>query len=277
MGLTSSLDAGQDEPERFYPTGRRTFGRLAPGDQVQAAAQVQLMRTLGVRRVYVIDDQDPFEVPLATIAATEAKKAGINVVAHDSIATTAVAGSAYTGEVEKVQRSGADAVLFAGGGGLGTVALWRALHAGSPRLLLLGSSAMVSESFTSQIGDAGASTYLTTPVLAPSMYPPAAQRVLRDYRRTFGGEPGPYALYGYEAMSVVLAAIRTAGSHGNDRQRVIEDFFATRERDSVLGRYSITPAGETTLARYGVDRVLAGKPVFLRAFDLSGAAGVPAG
>ena len=32
VGLTSSRDAGQDEPERFYPTGRRTFGRLQPGD-----------------------------------------------------------------------------------------------------------------------------------------------------------------------------------------------------------------------------------------------------
>jgi branched-chain amino acid transport system substrate-binding protein len=275
VGLTSSLDAGQDEPERFYPTARRNFGRLQPGDQVQAAAQVQLMRSLAVHRVYVIDDQDPFEVPLATIAAADARSAGITVLAHDSIATAA--GSAYAGEVEKVQRSGADAVLFAGGGGPGAVALWRALHAGSPRLLLLGSSAMVSESFTSQIGDAGARTYLTTPVLASSMYPPAAQRVLRDYRRSFGGEGGPWALYGYEAMSVVLAAIRTAGSHGNNRQRVIEDFFATRGRDSVLGRYSITPAGETTLARYGVDRVLAGKPVFLRAFNLSGASGVPAG
>jgi branched-chain amino acid transport system substrate-binding protein len=275
VGLTSSLDAGQDEPERFYPTGRRTFGRLQPGDKVQAAAQVRLMRSLGVRRVYVIDDQDPFEVPLATIAAADAKKAGIAVVAHDSIATAA--GAAYEGEVEKVQRSGADAVLFAGGGGLGAVALWRALHAGSPRLLLLGSSAMANESFTSRIGNAAPSTYVTTPVLATSMYPPAAQRVLRDLRRTFGDEPGPYGLYGYEAMSVVLAAIRRAGSHGNNRQRVIEGFFATRDRASVLGRYSVTPAGETTFARFGVDRVIAGKPVFVRAFDLSGTSAVPVG
>ena len=31
VGLTSSLDAGQDEPERFYPSGRRTFARRDPG------------------------------------------------------------------------------------------------------------------------------------------------------------------------------------------------------------------------------------------------------
>ncbi len=65
VGLTSSLDAGQDEPERFYPAGRRTFGRLQPGDPAQAQAQVALMRSLGVKRLYVLNDQGPFEVPLA--------------------------------------------------------------------------------------------------------------------------------------------------------------------------------------------------------------------
>lgn len=266
VGLTSGLDAGQDEPGRFYLSGQRTFGRMMPGDAVQAAAQVALAKKLGVHKLYVLDDQDPFEVPLATIAAADAAHAGIVVAAHDSISTPA--GAVYTGEIEKILESGAQAVLFAGGGGQGTIALWQQLHSADPHLLLLGSSSMVSESFTSQIGAAGANTYLSTPILAPDLYPPLGQRVLGDYRRAFGGEADAYALYGYEAMSVVLDAIRRAGSKGNDRQTVIERFFATGERDSVLGRYSIEPDGETTLARYGIDRVLGGRPVFYRAIDV---------
>ena len=69
-------------------------------------------------------------------------------------------------------------------------------------------------------------------------------------------------------MSVVLAAIRRAGARGNDRVAVIESFFATHNRDSVLGRYSIGPDGETTLPRYGVDRVRNGKAVFDREIDV---------
>ena len=266
VGLTSSLDAGQDEPARFYLSGKRTFGRLQPGDPVEAAAQVQLMRSLGVHKLYVLDDQDPFEVPLASIAAGDAEHAGITVAAHDSIETPA--GATYTGEVEKIVASGAQAVFFAGGGKAGTVALWRALHSADPRLLLLGSSAMASESFTSQIGSAASTTYLSTPILPTDLYPASAQRVLRDYRKSFGGDPGPYALSGYEAMSVVLAAIRSAGTRGNDRQVVIDRFFATRRRDSVLGRYSMQANGETTLSRYGVDRVRGGRPVFYRAIEV---------
>lgn len=266
IGLTSSLDAGQDEPERFYPSGKRNFGRLALGDRAQSIAQAKLMRSLGVHELYVLDDQNPFEEPLSQLVATEAEHAGIAVAAHDSIATTP--GSVFTGEIEKIQRSKAQAVFFAGGDGAGTVALWRALHRADPRLLLLGSSSLATEAFASAIGPAAASTYLTTPVLALSQYPPAAARVLRDYRRQFGEQAGAYALYGYEAMSVVLDAIRAAGSRGNDRQAVIDSFFRTANRDSVLGRYSIQPDGETTLSRYGVNRIVDGRAQFYRALDI---------
>jgi branched-chain amino acid transport system substrate-binding protein len=265
QGLTRSLDAGQDEPERFYLSGKRTFARLQPGDMAQAAAQVVLMRSLGVRKVFVVDDQDPFEIPLSDLVASSATSVGIALAAHDSIATSV--GATYSGEIEKIIESKSQAVFFAGGGGAGTVALWRALHNADPHLLLLGSSSMAGEAFTSRIGAAASETYLTTPALPIGLYPPSAQRVLRDYARTFGGEAGPYVLYGYEAMTVVLDAIRAAGAHGADRQTVIDRLFAVRDRDSVLGRYSIEANGETTLNRYGVDRVLHGRPVFYRVVE----------
>jgi branched-chain amino acid transport system substrate-binding protein len=266
VGLTSSLDAGQDEPGRFYPTGRRNFGRLQPGDTVEGAAQALLMEQLGVRSVYVLDDQDPFEVPLADIVATNAKRVGIAIAGRDSI--TIPPGAIFTGEIEKITHSGAQAVFLAGGPGAGSSALWQQLHSADPHLVLLGSSTLADEAFTSRIGAAASSTYLTAPSLAPTMYPPPAPRVLNSYRRVFGGEAGPYALYGYEAMSVVLDAIRRAGARGNDRQVVIDRFFAIRNRNSVIGQYSMQADGETTLRRYAIDRVQGGRAVFYRALNV---------
>jgi branched-chain amino acid transport system substrate-binding protein len=269
VGLTSSLDAGQDEPERFYPSGKRTFGRLQPGDPAQAEAQAQLMKTLGVKRLYVLDDQGPFEIPLAALVAGDAEQAGIAVAAHDSLDMThTTVGTSFGSEVAKVAESSAQAVFFAGGTGAGTVALWRQLHSADPKLLLLGSSDMVNSSFTSEIGGAAASTYLTTPILPAGEYPRAAAGVLATYRRRFGGEGGAYALYGYEAMSVALLAIREAGPRGNDRQTVIDRFFATKNRESVLGRYSIEADGETTLSPYGVDKVENGRAVFYKVLNV---------
>jgi len=267
VGLTSSLDAGQDEPGRFYLSGQRTFVRLVPGDPAQASAQAQLMRSLGVHKLYVLDNQDPFQMPLAELVASEATAAGIKVAAYDHLSITT--GASYSGEVEKVVESGADAVFFAGEGSEGAVALWQQLHAADPRLLLLGPSPLAEEQgFAAQIGAAAATTYLTTPALAPSMYPPAGRRVLAQYARQFGGEASAYALFGYESMSLVLSAIRDAGPLGNNRQVVVGRLLSTSRRDSVLGTYSVLPDGETTLSRYGVDRVVAGRLVFYRAFTV---------
>jgi branched-chain amino acid transport system substrate-binding protein len=269
VGLTSSLDAGQDEPERFYPSGKRTFGRLQPGDPAQAEAQVKLMRALGVKRLYVLDDQGPFEIPLAELVAGDAEEAGIAVAGNDSLDMThTTATTSFSSEVTKVRESGAQAVFFAGGTGTGTVGLWQQLHSADPKLLLLGSSDMVNSSFTSEIGEAAASTYLTTPILPVSQYPHAAAVVLATYRRRFGSEGGAYALYGYEAMSVALLAIREAGLRGNDRQTVVNRFFATKNRESALGRYSIEADGESTLSPYGVDKVQDGRAVFYKALSV---------
>ena len=159
-------------------------------------------------------------------------------------------------------------MFFSGAPDAGAVALWQQLHAADTHLRLLGSSALAEPSFAARIGSAAAHTYLTTPLLPRSLYPPAALRVLAEYRRRFHQAPGAHALYGYEAMSSVLLAIRRAGRHGDDREAVIHQFFAIRDRDSVLGRYSVLPDGDTTLSRYAVDRVRGGRLVFYRAFDL---------
>jgi branched-chain amino acid transport system substrate-binding protein len=67
-------------------------------------------------------------------------------------------------------------------------------------------------------------------------------------------------------MKVVLGAI---DSGAGDPTATIKAFFATRDRDSVLGRYSIDSDGDTTLATYGVYRVEKRRLVFDRVIDSS--------
>jgi branched-chain amino acid transport system substrate-binding protein len=137
----------------------------------------------------------------------------------------------------------------------------------APALALLGSHQLASDAFTSQLGSAASRTLVSTPWLPPSLYPSAAQGMLRRYEARFHERAQASALYGYEAMSATLDAIRGAGRHGNSRDAVIDQFFATKDRDSVLGRYSMQPNGETTLSHYAVDRVVDGRLVFYRAFE----------
>ena len=65
-------------------------------------------------------------------------------------------------------------------------------------------------------------------------------------------------------MNAVLHAIDEAGELGNDRAEVVKQFFAIRDRRSVLGTYDIDDDGDTTLSAFGVNRVRDGRLVFDR-------------
>ena len=82
------------------------------------------------------------------------------------------------------------------------------------------------------------------PWLARELSPGAAQRT-----RFFVSQRLPIACYGHEAMALVLDAIAAGG--GEDRAAVSAAARATRDRDSVLGRYSIDAEGHTTSTAYG--------------------------
>jgi branched-chain amino acid transport system substrate-binding protein len=215
----------------------------------------------------VLADEDPFDTPLAQIVAGDAERAGIQVRGQDTIPI--VPGSSFTGEVAKIVQSGAQAVFVSATATSEAARLVRQLHASVSRMPLLASSTMLNTVFTSNLGAAEGATFLGSPILATRLYPPSARRVLAQYSRRFAGSPEPYALYGYEAMSVLLAAIRAAGARGDDRKAVIESFFATHDRSSVLGVYSMRPSGETTLSSYAIDRVTKGEPVFWRSLQVS--------
>lgn len=245
VGLTSSLDAGQDEPERFYPTGLRTFGRVDPGDPVQAAALAALMRSLSIGSVYVIADQDPFDGPLAQLLSTAAGTSGIAVSGQDTldIQPASTGSTSFAAEVAKVEEAKPQAVFLSALPTTGAANLLRQLHAALPALVLLGSASLAHSAFTSQLGPAARSMLLATLALPPRAY-------------------------GYESMSAVLACIRAAGRHGDERSAVVARFFAIRHRRSVLGTYSMQPSGEPTLSRYGVARVRHGTPVPWRTFSV---------
>jgi branched-chain amino acid transport system substrate-binding protein len=73
-------------------------------------------------------------------------------------------------------------------------------------------------------------------------------------------------------MKTALLAIQHAGDQGNDRQAVVDAFFKIKDRDSVLGNYSIDANGDTTLSSYGGNRVKGGKLVFDKVIKVQGAA-----
>jgi branched-chain amino acid transport system substrate-binding protein len=251
-GLTRA-SRRQGEPDRFYPAGRRTFGRMVPPDHVQAAALVGYMKEEGVRRLAMLADRDLYGGGLADQIATAAVGRGIAVSDLGRINQKA---RDFSGPAAKVAQADADAFLFAGVPNAGAARVFSAVAAADPSLLLFGPGAGAEGAFAEALRPAVQRRMrLTSPTLPPRLLPASARAFRARFRAAVGREPLPDALHAYEATNVVLSSIRSAGSKGNDRLAVVDQFFATRNRRSVLGTYTIDRFGDTSLSTYAGNRL----------------------
>jgi branched-chain amino acid transport system substrate-binding protein len=252
-GLTRPGGSRPAEPERFYPSGQRTFGRVVPADHVQAAALVGYMKTEGVRRVALLADRDLYGGGLAEQLVAAAPREGIQILDRGGIDVRKRDLSDRAADVAKLHP---DAFLFAGEASPGAVRMYEAVAAADPGLLLFGPAAIADEPFVRALPAAVARRMrVTAPALPLRLQPRAARAFDARFRTTFGRQPAPEALQAYEATRLVLDSIRAAGSRGNDRRAVTDAFFATRDRRSVLGTYSIDRFGDTSLRTFAGDRV----------------------
>jgi branched-chain amino acid transport system substrate-binding protein len=111
--------------------------------------------------------------------------------------------------------------------------------------------------------DVAAKVKVTVATLSPDQYPPEGQRFFDEYMKTYDvTSVDPYAIYGYEAMTLVLDTCERLGPDCSDRQAMIDALFETQGRESVLGTYDIDENGDTTITDYGVYRVEDGALVF---------------
>jgi branched-chain amino acid transport system substrate-binding protein len=269
VGLTSTgPGASPGEPEKYYPTGTRTFARPVSNDAVQALTQVRLAQSSGCRRMFVLHDGEVDGEDEALSFVLTAQSAGLRVVGVQVFQPLV---PNYTPLALSVAQTGADCVVLSAIDEQSAARLAVALARALPHAPIIASSGLADSAFTSP-ADGGlpvaedARVVITSPTLDARSYPPSGQAFLAAYARQFG-PPEPAAIFGYEAMSLLLSAIEKATDHGHktaERSKVVEAVFATRRRSSVLGTYSIDASGDTTLRRYAIYRIVAGRLSFWR-------------
>jgi branched-chain amino acid transport system substrate-binding protein len=260
-GLTRQEGADQGEPQKYYPSGKRTFVRVVPANHVQAAALAALMLDKGCTQTFLIRPSTVFGRDLASQLHLATKTDGPTIVRDQRLPPGA---KDFRGVAEKVRTSGTDCMLFSGLTADGAAELFEQVHAAAPRVKLFGSSGVAESSFTTALSPAVQRvTYLTSPG-DPHLFPPAGKTFYATYREKFGEEPEPAAIFGYEAMKLTLLAIQNAGDQGNDRRAVSDAIFKIKDHDSPLGRYSIDANGDTTLDSYAAETVRNGRLTFDR-------------
>ena len=259
VGLTKFAPGAEaGEPDKFYPSGDRTFARVVPADDVQASAAARWTRRLGAETVMVLGDKSLEGDGLAELYLNAAKAEGLRVVGQERMDPR---DEDYRDLAREVARLRPDAVYFGGGADSNAARLWRDLNDALPGALKIGSNNLLVPEFYGRLGPAEARTYITSAALDPRSLPAPGRRFAADYRREFGEPPDRFAAYGHAAMSMLLDAIRRAGKDADERDRVVEEALATTDFESAVGTFSIDDNGDTSLDRMTGYRVRGGRLV----------------
>jgi len=255
-GLTKKWDIG--EPEKYYPSGARNYARVITTDDYQGAgAAAFAAKDLGVKKVYVLNDNQTYGLGVAKAFADSATKQGIQVVGTASWDAKA---PNYTALYQTVKASGADMVYLGGivdnnGGQLV-----------KDKVAVLGPNSGVK--LMAPDGFEGNADLLKLPQ-SEGLYISfaglgydelvkqggAGVKLLDAYKAKFGKFPdGSYPLYGVAAAQVILAGIeKSDGTRKGVTEAVVGDGaegITIPADQSVLGKeIKIDPATGDTSAR----------------------------
>jgi branched-chain amino acid transport system substrate-binding protein len=224
-GLTKTWDPG--EPDKYYPSGKRNYARVVTTDDNQGRAAAQFMaKDLGVKKCYILNDNETYGQGVASAFEKEAKVQNIEVLGNDPWDAKQ---PNYTALFQKIKGLGADCLYIGGifdnnGGQLV-----------KDKVSVLGDNATVKmmgpDGFTgypelNKLPE-GQGMYLSFPGLTNDdlrKQGGAAAKLLDDYKAKYGSDPASsYALYGVAAVQVILEAIKNSDG---TRKSVTDQVFS---------------------------------------------------
>lgn len=210
-GFTTELAPA--EPERWYPSGRRTFAPIGGSDFEQADVMLEAAaRATGRRspRVAVEREAGSEDIALAEAVQARARAGGATVV-------------------QDVTR--ADAVIYAGGDMVNAEGVIDAISREAPAALVLFGDDLARTTLSDRLKRRAAARAVFVSRAPRPGSTAGLARFEADFREQFGEAPGPYAAVGHAAMQSLLRdGIARAGARANERGRVIDAYLAAPRR-----------------------------------------------
>jgi len=266
VGLTTDdPGATAGEPDKYYPSGQRNYSRIVPRDSVKGPALAGVMKDDGCTKVQLTNDKEVYGAGLAEAIEIAAGDIGLEVISNEPIDKNT---PNYRSLAQRAASAGADCFAFSGIVANNAVELFKDFAAALPDAKLYGVDGICERGFFDP--DEGgipadvASRYkCQSPTLPKSELPPEGQEFYAAYAEKYGEEiPDPYAIYGYEAMRLALDAIERSGT--GEKEDVLKAIFETKDREGVLGTYSIDENGDTTLTDMSLQAVENGELKFVK-------------
>jgi len=260
-GLTKPGKGEANEPKVYYPNGKRNFARVVPADDLQGNAAANWAKSLGVKKVYILDDQELYGKGLADIFDATAKKLGMQVLGHEGIDPKA---SDYKALMTKIKALNPDMIYFGGisqnnAGQL--IKDMRNVGMAADKVKFMGPDGIFEQAFIDAAGKDGEGAYATFGGVPGKELKGAGKTWYENYKKTYNIEPEAYASYGYEAGKAVISGINKVCK--NDRGAIRDAVMNTKDFKGLLGTWSFDPNGDTTLTTLSGNQVKNGKWSFV--------------
>ncbi|HYO17768.1 MAG TPA: branched-chain amino acid ABC transporter substrate-binding protein [Dermatophilaceae bacterium] len=274
-GLTKTWDPG--EPEKYFPSGTRSYARVVTTDDYQGAAIAAYAgKELGLKKCYIVNDNQTYGQGVARSFVDSAEANGIEVVGNDPWDSKQ---TSYTALFEKAKAKNPDCIIMSGVYDLNGGQLIKdkvAVLGDNEKVKVLAPDGFVGyPDFQAQPEAEG--VFLTFAGLSLAQLAEAggaAQQLLADYETEYGEPPSTgYALYGTAAVQVILAAIEASdGTRKGVNAAVFSGSGLTvDETTSAIGKaFTIDPAtGDIDVKDISVLQIQNGAEVFVKAIPVS--------
>jgi len=235
-GLTKHWDPG--EPQKYYPTGQRNYARVVATDDFQGPADAMWSKSLGFKKVYVLNDKQTYGFGVATTYKNAAKKLGIQVVGFKGWDAKQ---SSYEALANAIKASGAQAVFLGGIACNNGAKLMQDIKSVAPKVKL-----QMPDGFSdpNANGAVGNGAYISVAGQPPKSLTGAGATFIKQFGKQIGASPNPYSQYGAQAMQVMLQAVAAGGG---DRAKTTKAIFGIHISNGIIGNFTINSTGDINL------------------------------
>lgn len=262
-GLTKAGFGEASEPQVYRPSGKITYFRVTPTDDLQGPAGARWAQSMGLSKIFVMHDRELYGQGVATLFKKAAEGLGLKITGFEGIDGKA---ANYRSLAIKVRQSGAEMVYFGGTTQTNAGQIIKDLRAvGLREIKYMVPDGCFEKAFITASGaeNLNGRTFVTFGGLPADQLQGKGKLFSESYLKRFGIAPESYAVYGYESASVVLDAIRRAGR--KDRGAIVEALRSVKDFEGALGVWSFTDNGDITQAIISGNVVEAGEFKFVKA------------
>src|SRR5579884_3003508 len=277
-GADVGCTGANDLVPKLRPTGKVNYFRIATTDDHQGPANADyLYKTLGLKKVYVIDDAETYGIGIADAFQKEWQNLGGTVLGRSSEPGTT---TSYVSLLTAIAAKHPDVIYFGGLDSTGGILIRQQMEQvpALKNLPFAGGDGLVTSTFSKTIGlNTGGPIYATVATIDEAQVA-TAQDFINEYNSVYGAANlGAYSAAAYDCTNILIQAIKTALAKGATTPKDSSDAAGAKafrtaiiaaiqgiDFNGVLGHQSFDQNGDTTnriITIYKVGANPPGKPV----------------